>query len=173
MFAPVKVRPPVPALVRPNAPLMVLPIEAVEPALTVKVELALKLIPLPAKVQSPKVVAEPKLSPEMFCAEPTVIVLVTAVVSPKKTAASPETHGERVVPLLLQKLSVPQVPLPAWKPAVDEVSHVTVAPIAGVRAKAAARRKDVRTRDFVVVLRIKELGCYASTNASTRKRVNP
>ena len=159
-------------MVRPNAPLMVLPIEAVEPALTVKVELALKLIPLPAKVQSPKVVAEPKLNPEMFCADPTVIVLVTAVVSPKKTAASPETHGERVVPLLLQKLSVPQVPLPDWKPAVDKVSHVTVAPIAGVRAKAAAaRRKDVRTRDFVVVLRI-EVGLCASTNASTRKRVN-
>jgi hypothetical protein len=74
--------------------------------------------------------------------------------------------------LLLQKLSVPHVPLPDWKPAVVEVSHVTVAPIAGVSAKAAARRKDVRTRDFVVVLRIRELGCYASTNACTPGPVN-
>lgn len=147
---------------------------AVEPLATAKLLLPDKLrLPTPLNVQLPLVVAEPKVNPEMFCAEPTVIVLVTAVVSPKKTAASPETHGKRVVPLLLQKLFVPQVPLPAWKPAVDEVSHVTVAPIAGVRAKAAARRKDVRTRDFVVVLRIRELGCYASTNASTRKRVNP
>ena len=166
-----------PALERPNAPLMTLPIEAMEPLSTVKVELALKFMPLPEKVQLPKVVAEPKVNPEMFCTEPTVIVLFTAVVCPRKLAVSPETQGDSVVPLLLQKLSVPHVPLPDWKPAVVEVSHVTVAPIAGVRAKAAARRKDVRTRDGVVRI---EVGLCVSTNACTanpgnyelRKRVN-
>ena len=64
MFAPVKVRLPAPALVTQNAPLMTLPIAAVEPASTVKAELALKLMPLPSRVQLPKVVAEPKVSPE-------------------------------------------------------------------------------------------------------------
>ena len=93
---------------------MTLPIEAVEPLLTVKLELALKLRPLPEKVQSPKLLAEPKVNPEMLCAAPTVIVLETEAASPRKMAASPDTHGERVVPLLLQKLSVPQVPLPDW-----------------------------------------------------------
>jgi hypothetical protein len=145
---------------------------AVEPLATAKLLLPEKFrLPTPLSVQLPPVVAEPKLNPEMFCADPTVIVLVTAVASPKKTATSPETHGERVVPLLLQKLSVPQVPLPDWKPAAVEVSHVAVAPIAGVRAKAAARRKDVRKVE-PGVLRI-EVGRCASTNASTRKRVNP
>jgi hypothetical protein len=145
---------------------------AVEPLATAKLLLPDKLRPpAPLSVQLPLVVAEPKLKPEIFCADPTVIVLVSGVVSPKKTASSPETHGVRVVPLLLQKLSVPQVPLPDWKPAVAEVSQVTVAPIAGVRAKAAARRKDVRTRELGV-LRI-EVGLCASTNASARKRVNP
>jgi hypothetical protein len=133
---------------------MTLPIEAMEPLSTVKVELALKFMPLPEKVQSPKVVAEPKVNPEMFCGDPTVIALITAVDSPKKMAASPDTQGERVVPLLLQKLSVPHVPLPDWKPAVVVVSHVTVAPIAGVIAMAAARRKDGRTRDVVVRIEV-------------------
>ena len=50
-------------MVRPNAPVMTLPIEAVEPALTVKVELALKLRPLPENVQLPLVVADPKANP--------------------------------------------------------------------------------------------------------------
>jgi len=40
-----------------------------------------------------------------------------------------------------------------------------------IEKAAAARRKDVRTRDFVVVVRI-EVGLCANTNASTRKRVN-
>ena len=82
---------------------------------------------------------------------------------------SPEIQGESVVPLLLQKLSVPHVPLPDWKPAVVEVSQVTVAPIAGVSAKAAARRKDVRMR--YVLVRI-EVGLCASTNACTAEPVN-
>jgi hypothetical protein len=106
-----------------------------------------------------------------------VMVSFTAVVCPRKLAVSPETQGDSVVPLLLQKLSVPHVPLPDWKPADVEVSHVTVAPIAGVRAKAAARRKDGRTRDGVVRI---EVGLCVSTNACTanpgnyelRKRVN-
>ena len=93
---------------------MTLPITAVEPALTVKVELALKFKPLPERVQSPKVVAEPKVNPEVFCTEPTVIVLVTGATAPKKVAVSPEVQGERVVPSRVQKLSVPQVPLPDW-----------------------------------------------------------
>jgi hypothetical protein len=147
-----------------------------EPSLTVKMELELKFMPLPEKVQLPKVVAEPKVRPEreMGRTELSVIVSFTAVVSPKKMAASPETHGERVVPsvdLDQMKLVASQMPLPAWKPAAVEVSQVTVAPIAGVRAKAAARRKEVRAKDLGV-LRI-EVGLCASTNASTRKRVNP
>ena len=62
--------------------------------------------------------------------------------SPKKTAWSPETHGERVVPLSLQKLSVPQMPLPDWKPAAVEVSQVTVAAgrVSDERQAAQSRR---------------------------------
>ncbi len=71
--------------------------------------------------------------------------------------------------MLLQKLSAPHVPLPDWKPAAEEVSHVTVAPIAGVIAKAAARRKDGRTRDGVVRI---EVGLCAGTNACTADRGN-
>lgn len=97
------------------------------------------------------------------------MVSFTAVVCPRKLAVSPEIQGESVVPLLLQKLSVPHVPLPDWKPAVVEVSQVTVAPIAGVSAKAAARRKDVRMR--YVLVRI-EVGLCASTNACTAEPVN-
>ena len=93
----------------------------------------------------------------------------TAVVWPRKVAVLPETQGDSDVPSMLQKLSVPHVPLPDWKPAVVEVSHVTVAPIAGVRAKAAARRKEVRTRDVVVRI---EVGFCVSTNAPTLRPVN-
>ena len=55
-----------PALVRLKAPLMILPIEAVDPALTLKVEFAVKVMPLPEKVQLPEVVAEPKVRPVRF-----------------------------------------------------------------------------------------------------------
>ena len=91
---------------------MTFAIAAVEPVLTVKVEFALRVMPLPDRVQFPKVVAEPKFRPETVCAELKVMVSFTAVVAPRKVAESPEAQAARVVPLLLQKASVPHVPLP-------------------------------------------------------------
>ena len=143
---------------------------AADPDATAKVALpASESVPVPLKVQLPLVVADPKLKPPMVWLEPMVMVSVTAVACPKKVAVSPEAHCERAAPSRVQKLSVPQVPLPDWKPAAVEVSHVTLAANAGVRAAAAARRKEVRTRDWEGRM---EVGLCAITHAGVPRPVN-
>jgi hypothetical protein len=103
-------------------------ISAVDPATTEKFALPDKdNVPAPLRIQFPLVEAVPKLRPLIVWLEPTVIVSVTAGDWPRKLAASPATQGSSVVPSADQKAFVPQVPLPDWKPAVVEVSHVTVA----------------------------------------------
>ncbi len=136
-------------------------IVAVEPLATEKLPLPDKLrLPAPLSVQLPLVAPEPKFNPAMLCAPLIVIVLVIAEASPKKTASSPETQDARVVPLRLQKLPVPQVPEPDWKPAAVAVSQVTVAAVALLSPSKPADRRSARVRsmDFRIRFRPTLLG---------------
>ena len=117
---------------------------AVDPAATEKFAAPENVsAPLPLKIQFPLVLLEPKLSPPTVWFEPIVIVLLTAGDPPRNTASSPETQGKSVVPSIDQKLFVPHVPLPDWKPAVVDVSHVTVAATAGRKPSKAAESRRI------------------------------
>jgi hypothetical protein len=127
---------------------MTLPIVTNEPVLMVKVEFAPNAMPLPVKVQLPDVVADPKLNPESDCDVLNAIVFVTALASPRNTAESPAVQAPRFVPSAVQNRS-DQLPLPDWKPAVVDVSHVTVAATAGRRLSRAAESRSAEPRSGV------------------------